>query len=63
MNAPFRSIPGIRYQLVEKRTNKIMLESIHRHNEWWGMDGKEWEIHDIQTGFVYELEEHVEEEE
>ena len=63
MTALRKLIPDLRYQLIEKRTNKIMLESMNRHNEWWEMDGKEWEIHDIQTGFIYELEEHNEESE
>ena len=47
---------NIRYQLIEKASQKIMLESLRLEPTWLELDGREWEIHDTETGEVIELE-------
>ena len=47
---------NIRYQLIEKASQKIMLESLRLEPTWLELDGSEWEIHDTETGEVIDLE-------
>ena len=46
----------LRYQLIKKASQKIMLESLILEPTWLELDGSEWEIHDTETGEVIELE-------
>ena len=47
---------NFRYQLIEKATRKIMLESLIIDPSWLTLDGGEWEIRDSQTDELIELE-------
>ena len=47
---------NLRYQLIEKASQKIMLESLRLEPTWLELDGSDWKIHDTETGETIELE-------